>query len=228
MVKAAAPDDTSQPITLFVLGPSRSGKTTMEMLIGCLDGVKRGYENPSLENAIGRAFKDAGLPTAYSLEQLPPQFFPQVRKNYAEEIAMRAAGSSVFTNTHPGHIYTPRVAEVLPNVRFIFVKRDVDDLALRMYFRLYRQGNEYSYDLRAAREYIEWYYNMIDHIAEKVPTVTRVINYEDVIADPRGALNIAADLCGLPVSEKVIPNLGDDRGCAAPYRTLMQASLDAT
>ena len=34
------------PISLFILGPSRSGKSTMERLVGGLAGVKRGYEIP--------------------------------------------------------------------------------------------------------------------------------------------------------------------------------------
>jgi Flp pilus assembly protein TadD len=40
------------PISLFILGPSRSGKTTMEKLASTLDGVKRGCENPSVDNAV--------------------------------------------------------------------------------------------------------------------------------------------------------------------------------
>src|SRR5262249_21746798 len=35
--------DSTQPISLFILGPSRSGKSTMEQLVATLDGVRRGY-----------------------------------------------------------------------------------------------------------------------------------------------------------------------------------------
>src|SRR4029077_325992 len=50
-VQAPAGASTSDgaPISLFVLGASRSGKTTLESLVGTLDGVKRGYENPSID-----------------------------------------------------------------------------------------------------------------------------------------------------------------------------------
>src|SRR5258706_9724334 len=55
--------DKEQTASLFILGPSRSGKTSLETLFGQLEGAKRGYENPSLENAITRTFQNAGLLT---------------------------------------------------------------------------------------------------------------------------------------------------------------------
>jgi tetratricopeptide (TPR) repeat protein len=227
-IKAKTEDagDEGKPISLFILGPSRSGKTTMESLVGVLDGVKRGYENPSVENAISRTYQDAGLLTTYTLDYLPPQFFPQVREIYAEEVARRAGSVRVFTNTHPGYMHeVGRLAQTLPNVRFIFVKRKLDDVILRMFMRLYLRGNSYSYDLKAARDYVEWYYQMMDLMAEKLPEIVRVVRYEDMVADPGTALQTAANLCGVPMTHKPIPALGDDRECAAPYRERMAAEL---
>jgi hypothetical protein len=54
--------------------------------------------------------------------------------------------------------------------------------------RKYRGGNERAYDLKAAGEHIIWYHQMVDLMAEKFPDVTRVINYEDMVADPAAAL----------------------------------------
>lgn len=224
-VRAAAGDKTL-PISLFILGPSRSGKTTMEALVGMLEGVKRGYENPSLDNAISRTYQDAGLLTTYTLDYLPPQFYPQVRKIYAAELVQRGGSARVFTNTHPGYIHEAgRLAQTLANVRFLFVKRNLDDVVLRMFMRLYRRGNSYAYDLSAARAYIEWYDQIADLLVAKLPEIVRVVRYEDIVADPRMALRTAADLCGLPMTDKPPPALGDDRNCAAPYRELMMTEL---
>ena len=224
--KAHAAGDEKQPISLFILGPSRSGKTTMEALVGTLDGVKRGYENPSVENAISRTYQDAGLLTTFTLLHLPPQFYPQVREIYVEELAQRAGSARVFTNTHPGHIHdAAQLAATLPNVRFIFVKRNSDDIALRTFLRHYAGGNAYAYELKAIREYVTWYYQMIDVLAEKLPNIVRVVQYEDIVADPTAALRVAAELCGLPMSDKPLPPVGDDRGCSAPYKQLMAAAL---
>jgi Sulfotransferase family len=224
--KAYAAGDEKLPITLFILGPSRSGKTTMEGLVSNLDGVVRGYENPSVENSISRAYQSAGLLTAWTLDHLPPQFYPSCREIYVEELARRAGSARVFTNTHPVYIHdAARLATVLPNVRFMFVKRDLEDITLRVYMRKYNKGNAYSYDVKATREHVVWYYQMIDVLAEKLPNIVRVVQYEDIVADPASALRTAADLCGLSENERLQVEVGDDRDCAAPYREFIHAEI---
>jgi len=224
-VKAFA-DNKQFPVSLFILGPSRSGKTTMEALMATLDGVKRGYENPIVDNAIRRAFQTAGLLTSSYFEMLPPQLYESCREIYLEELTRRGTSARVFTNTHPARIFDAAlIASVFPNVRFIFVKRELEDIALRMYQRRYREGNSYSYDLRAARDHVLWYHQMMDLLAQRLPENVRIIQYEDLVVNPTGALRVAADLCGLPMPEQLTLADGDDRGCAEPYRQFMAAEL---
>jgi tetratricopeptide (TPR) repeat protein len=218
--------DSKQPISLFILGPSRSGKTTMERLVATLDGVKRGYENPGLEKAIRRTFQSASLPPGDHIELVPLQLYPHCRENYLEEVAQRTGSASVFTTTSPGRIFDAHaLASVFPNVRFICLKRNLEDNILRIYQRLYLVGNFYSYDVKAARDSIVWYHQMIDLLAKKLPDFVRVIDYEDMVANPAAAVRVAADLCGLPRADGPLPKVGDDRGCAEPYRDFIRAEL---
>jgi hypothetical protein len=208
--------------SLFILGPSRSGKTSVERLVAALDGVKRGYENPIVENAIRRTFQSSALLTSNNFENLPDQLLPLCREIYLEELQQRAGTATVFTNTHPGRIHdVARLVSILPNARFIFVKRDVEDTILRMYMRRYDRGNSHSYDLAAARDHVIWYHQMIDLLSEKLPKHTRVIRYEDMVANPTATLQTAAELCELSMQHGPLPTIGDDRGCALPYRALM-------
>jgi tetratricopeptide (TPR) repeat protein len=218
--------DSKQPISLFIVGPSRSGKTTMERLLATLDGVKRGYEGPALEKAVRRTFQSASLPPGDHIELMPLQLYPQCRENYLEEVARRAGSASVFTATSPGRIYDAHaVASVFPNVRFICLKRNLEDNIFRVYQRLYLVGNWYSYDVKAARDNIVWYHQMIDLLAKKLPDIVRVIEYEDMVANPAAAVRVAADLCGLPKTDGPLPKVGDDRGCAEPYRDFIRGEL---
>jgi tetratricopeptide (TPR) repeat protein len=227
-VRATCGQDGECPVSLFIIGPSRSGKTTMEQLIATLDGVKRGYENPSVKIALCRTFQSAGLLTNNYFELLPPKLYPLSRDIYLEEIARRAGSAKVFTNTAPTRIFEAGlIAEAFPNVRFICLKRDVDDTILRMFQFKYQGGNFYSYDLKAARDHVLWYHQMIDLLAEKIPDDVRIVHYEDMVADPAAALRTAAELCNLPAPSGPIPAVGDDRGCAQPYRQLMAAELSA-
>jgi hypothetical protein len=214
--------DPNKPISLFILGPSRSGKTTMEALIAALPGVKRGYENPIVENAVRRTFQSAGLLTERAFDALPPMLNEVCRGIYLEELSRRAGLARVFTNTHPVRIHdAARLAGSIPNVRFVLLRRNLEDNILRVFMREYAVGNSYSYDLDTARAHLIWYNQMTDLLKEKLPNVARVISYEDLVADPVAAVKAVAELCGIPSDPAPLPRIGDDRGCAAPYRAMM-------
>jgi hypothetical protein len=119
-----------------------------------------------------------------------------------------------------------RIASAFPDVRFIFVKRNLDDNLLRIFMRRYAVGNSYSYNLKSARQHIGWYHQMIDALAEKLSQITRVVQYEDVIAAPAAMLEAGAELCGLSMTDIMVPILGDDRDCSKPYRALMATALE--
>jgi Flp pilus assembly protein TadD len=218
--------DSGQPISLFILGPSRSGKTTMEQLVATLDGVKRGYESPSVLKAVRRTFQSAGLLTRDYFEMLPAELYPQCRDTYLEELARRVGSARVFTDTNPWRIFDAYLlASTFPNVRFIFLKRNLEDNILRIYQRKYTSGHPYSYDVRAARDQVAWYHQMTDLMVQKFPDIVRVIDYDDMVANPAAAVRVAADLCGLSKTDAPLPEVGDDRGCAAPYHDFIRAEL---
>jgi Flp pilus assembly protein TadD len=222
-VAAAGPAATGeQPISLFIVGPSRSGKTSLEQLMSSLHGTRAGCEVPIVEKAVRRAFQRSALPPRNDLEDLPPGLLPLFRQIYLEDLAPRAAGAGVFTNTLPARIYDAGlIATTVPNVRFLLIKRNMDDAALRIYMTKYLSGNAYAYDLKTIRDYLKWYDTMIDLTAEKLPDITRVVSYDSMVDDPAATLHEVAAWCGLALDGASAPALGHDRGCSAPYRTLM-------
>jgi len=141
------------------------------------------------------------------------------------QLARRGAISAkVFTNTHPVYITNAaHIAAIIPNARFIFIKRNADDLTLRIFMKQYERGNPYAYDVDTIRAHIEWYNQMIDLLAQKFPKISRVINYEDMVGDPLATLRTAAELCGAAISNEALPPIGDDRDCAKPYREFLTA-----
>ncbi len=218
--------EDERAISLFILGPSQSGKTTMERLVSTLDGVKCGYEHDIVEYAARRVCETTGHDMTIRLEDLPQALYPLCRKIYMEELARRVGSTRIFTSTHPIRIHhADLLASMLPNVRFLCIKREVEDNILRIYMKKYSAGNIYAYDLKAARDHVVWYHQMIDLLAERLPEIVRVVQYEDMIADAAAVLTVAADLCSVPTPKKPLPFLGDDAGCAGPYRQLMAAEL---
>ena len=221
-----ATDAGPQTISLFILGPSRSGKTTMESLVSALPGVKRGCESPVMETAVRRTFQAAGLLTHRMFAELPSRLDSECREIYLEELARRAGSAAVFTNTHPARIHdAARVAAALPNVRFILIKRNLEDNMLRIYMQKYAVGHADSYDLKAIRDGLAWYHEMIDLLAAKLPDIARVITYEDIVADPPAAIPWLPNCAACRAIHGPLPYIGDDRGCAGPYREFLKAAL---
>jgi hypothetical protein len=141
---------------------------------------------------------------------------------YLEDLARRAGPARVFTNTLPGHIHNARLlAGVIPNARFLLLKRSPEDVTWRIYLTKFLYGNSYAYDLKAIRDYLDWYNTMIDLTAEKLADIARVVSYEAMADDPAATLRSAAELCGLSVNDSPVPALPNDRGCSAPYRALL-------
>jgi tetratricopeptide (TPR) repeat protein len=220
-----AEDDGRYPISLFILGPSGSGKTALEELAGTFDMVKRGYESPIVEAAVRRTSQASNLLTISLLKHLPPSLYPLFREVYFKDLARRVGSQKVFTNTLATCIHdTAHIASVLPNARFIFLKRDLEDNLLRIFMRNYTSGNPYAFDLKSARDHILWFNEMIDLAAEKFRDVARVIRYEDMVRNPISAVRVIAELCEQPMPDKST-NIKGDVGCAVPYRDFIAAEL---
>lgn len=215
-----------QPITLTILGPSRSGKTSAERIVSVLKDVRRGYENPVLENAVRQSFQMAGLPTREWIVEMPPALDSRFLDLYRAELAERAKDARVFTNTHPGHITSVlRFAHVDRNARFIFIKRNIDDVAIRIFMKKYSEGNFYSYDMPMIRNYVQWYYDMIDALSKLLPDRSRIVYYEEMVDDPTVVQRAAAELCGLELEGAPTVGIGDDRGCGRAYTAFMKSKL---
>ena len=148
--------------------------------------------------------------------QLPPSLHQAFTENYADEIAVRAPDASVFTNSHLGTISDlGRIAETVPNMRVIFVERDADDIAHRIFGKIYPlDTNPYAYDIAAIRAHLDFHTRLIEAWSSHLGELSMRVSYEDMIADPKDTLAKIADFCGLPAPAGKLPELGDDRGCA--------------
>ena len=226
MVSAMPATLQSHPLSVFIIGPSRSGKTTVERLLGQVEGIKCGYESRLAERAARRTSQLSGLLTLRNPSDLPKALADRFRSIYSEEVRDFARGARIVTDTYPAMIpYVGRIATVLPNVRFIFVRRDRYDCALRIFMKHYRAGNDYAYDIKTIFHYVSWYYEMADVWLKKFPELTLSVDYDDLVAEPKPTLARIVEFCGANMGAGIPPDLGDDRGCSQAYRELIDTAL---
>jgi tetratricopeptide (TPR) repeat protein len=222
---AAVADDPEYPQPLFILGPSRSGKTSVEALIAQGSLVDRGFENSIPVQVARKAFRKAGYPTSFQWPLLPRPLEEFVRTEFRNLLLARSSSAQVFTNTSPSRIHDIiRIFSIVPNAKALFVRRDANDLAFRIFGKNYASGNFYAYDLEDIFDHIKWYNQMIDAICEKYPDKCAIVNYEAVVGDPNLAVRAARQLCGDLGSVPAVTHMASDVGCSKPYRNLMQSS----
>lgn len=212
-------NDNKTPKALLILGPSRSGKTTLESLVVQMAGASAGFENDAFRHALTETQREFGVDENKWADQLPDEYNARFVENVYRTIDELAEPGTMLTMTNPGLALNAAVLVAkIPNLRIVFVKRDPDDVALRIFQTQYESGNAYSYNLKTIKRHIEWYNEMMHATKSKFPDIVRVVKYEDMVEDPKRILDEVADFCNLPRLEGAVVSVPDDRGCSAPYK----------
>ena len=215
------------PLSLFILGPSRSGKTTLESLIGKLPGVALGYDNRIVEDAVRKTMQNSGLITRTNINLMPRDLDPLFVKFYEAQIVARADDAAIFTNTSRSKIIgVLRYATTIPGSRFVYIKRDINDLMFRIFATNYGSGNAYAFSIKTINEHIAWYDSLADILVEKFPNVSRVVSYDQLASDPNSMLTTVCELCGLdPKVNRVHIAPATDTGISRPYQAYIRQAL---
>jgi len=225
---AAVSEGSDDPISLFILGPIHSGKRSLESLAASLDGVLAGHVDEIARNTACRVSQRAGLLTQDLLTNLPEELNDSIAQLYHSELKTAASDAKVLTITHPGATYDAgRLAQCVPNARFVFLKRNEDDMALCIFSQSYMPGtNQFAFDIPGIYEYISQYHQMIDNWLEKLGNRAIAVRYEEMVEDPESTLASVAEFCRLKLPSKFNRKIDDDRGRAEPYRNWLHAARD--
>lgn len=215
---SVAENDEPETLPLFMLGLSRSGKSSLEKALDWLPGARLGYENKLLSNATSQAL-NAGdrLPSGF-LPFLPDTLLPKFVSFYRASFRENAKGASIYTTTTPGLITgVPAIIYALPKAKFIFMSRNPLDTAFRMYFTYYRNSHYHSYDIDWCLAYINWYDELVKTWEKKFPQAVMTVKYENLVTSPSENLKRILDFLEIKAkipSDLMIPN---DCSFSDPY-----------
>ena len=219
-----APGEEAMPTSLLILGPSRSGKSTLEGMLAANPEIKLGYESKIVRDQLKRVVQSASGMNTSELLMLSSQRAQQFKELYLDDLTEILDGLDLFTNTNPENImFLGVMMGSVPNVRTIFVRRDKNDQALRIYFKNYARNNPHAYHLGDIYDYLDWYYELQDLWLERYPEHTLAVSYEDMVDDPQTVAGIVSGFCGIKPPASDFRKPFDDRGCAIPYQAWMDA-----
>ena len=180
-----APASTKRSLVkLFIMGPSRSGKSVMEHILCKSTQVKRLFEAVNYSS-----FSSTGI----NKRNLPDSLFDSIFGCSEDEFLLQGYG--VVTSTNPGSIFNADyLLDMVPNTYFLVINRDVQDLAAEIFTKEYADGNYYSYDVNVIYRYLSIYNNICEILIAKAPDRCITINFDDIIESPEATVGRIGEL----------------------------------
>ena len=189
-----------EPIPIFVVGVSRSGKSLMEALLSQHEAAYGGGEGFGLIDAV-RTVRDrhsisASFPGCMAF--LRDEHIREIGDLYREESCRYSPKSRYIVNTLPLYYkYIGLIFQALPMARIIYCHRDPFDNCLFIYFSRYNRGNLYAYDLRSIASYYAGYREMMAHWQTLYGERIRDVRYEELVGNPVATGARIYRFCGL-------------------------------
>ena len=181
---------------LFLLGPSRSGKSTLEKILVGSPNVYPMFENINLQTTDEND----------SLIEEPKKPSMTDLFHY-EESGLLKLGYDVITSTKPEAIFhIDRLIDALSGPFCIFVRRNHTDIAAEIFTREYSKGNFYSYAHSSIFKYLDSYEAIWEIIKQKIPQLTLEVSFEDIISKPQETVEKIGQLADVSFEIRNPPN----------------------
>ena len=171
---------------LFIVGPSKSGKSSVEHILNESSHVKALWEGIKYNeliknNSCGKDLSEILFENIFSKSE--GKLFNQ--------------GYKVVTSTNPESIfYSDYLMDMLPNAYFIIVKRDILDLSSEIFTSEYNRENLYSYDVNEISSYLDVYNRICETLVLKVPDRCLAVSFENIIQAPEDVVDQISRLVG--------------------------------
>ncbi len=197
--KAGQGDPSTLPV--FIVGMPRSGSTLVEQVLAShpkvfgageiiafivaaskLEGLNAPFEpfREAMASLTGEQMRGVGAQYLHHLRALAPD---------AERITDKGLGNSIVV----GLIHL-----VLPNARFLHIRRDPIDTCVSCFSKWFRSGQQHSYDLAELGRYYRAHEELMEHWRRVLPEgVMLEVQYEDLVEDLEPQAHRIIAHCGL-------------------------------
>ena len=186
---------------LFVLGLSRSGKTTIEQILSASPDIAAGHETQAYKRAV-RSMSQASnnAPLLNELEHLTASHVKQAANDYLEVLSQIGGDAKKITDTNPANFTVIGMLPVLfPEARIIFCQRSKADIALSMFFKKYHlRGPRYAANLEHIVHYINEYDKVFQFLKDIMPVRIHEVRYEDLLHAPTDTIDALFEFCESP------------------------------
>lgn len=184
---------------LLIVGPSTSGKSTVEAMLVTSDHMIPRYE--AFNKEALRRMEEVWPERPDSREVRNDLFF--LRKD-----EQGFSGKTVLC-TLPAIVFRlPILVRMIPDLYVLHIEKDPLQLTVDILSKYYSNGNLYSYDLAATQEYVDDYQAYMARIAGLLGDRYLKLHQSDIGTDPQGSVARIEQMLG--------QDLGIDAAAARP------------
>jgi tetratricopeptide (TPR) repeat protein len=190
-----AGETSERPV--FIIGMPRSGTTLVEQILASHPSVHAAGELTAMDAVVEAAF--AGC-FPQGVDGVKAAMLRKMAQDYLARLPTVPEGKIRITDKYPRNfIYAGLIHSALPQARIIHVTRDPADTCVSCFSHLFREGQEYSYDLAELGRYYRLYSRMMEHWRSALPAGAMLeVAYEDLVADVETQTRRILAGCGLP------------------------------
>ncbi len=168
---------------VFILGAPRSGTTLVEQILATADGMTATGEH-MLMRVASLPLASMEPPDMQRADQLARREWQQMAQAYLGRVKRRFKSGERFTDKSLlNHNYAGLAAMLLPQARFVWLRRDARDVAWSC-FRSRITANQWAQNLADCLRYLEGLERLCSHWVDVLGDRLLVLDYEALVNDP--------------------------------------------
>lgn len=209
---------------IFIVGLSRTGKTTLESLLAQHPNIQARHETCFFADWL-LAHTKSHQSFFAQFEEILTQQPHELIEQYAQFLRLGAMeDKTYFIDTTPYHVETIGLLHYLfPQAVFIYCSRSVDDLYWKIYFQYYAQGYSYAQSLEDIRYYHQSIEKLVGLWQSKYGIDLCRVDYEQLVTYPLQTVNHVLQNLGLSTLRSLkgqAQSVDHDLGFGQPYHAL--------
>lgn len=193
---------------VFILGPSRSGKSSLEQLVSTDTSVLRLYEGVNFNSLT---HQQSHMPDSTN------KTFTNLFNRSEEEILLDGYDTILSTNSD-SIFYADILYDLLSSSHFIIMRRNLKDVGAEIFTKEYTNNLEYAYDPKTIEKFLSLYSDACNTILSKIPERCLIVEYDNVVEKPLETLKRICKFLSKEFKPKSPINKFEDRSIKSLFR----------
>lgn len=194
---------------IFVIGMPRTGTTLVDRILSSHSVVTSAGElqafSIELQKQCQQTF-DTPPQSPADLVRMSAQIdFEALGEAYINSTRGVAGEGAHFVDKLPfNFLYAGLIHLALPKAKIVLLRRDPMDTCYAIYKTLFEAAYPFSYDLEELANYFVAYDRLVEHWLECLPERIHVVQYEELVSDPRPVIENLLEYCGLSFEDACV------------------------